>query len=146
MFIIEHTSCLGFLFNWFPLKENFLICALQCLVICFLTFIYQDIAGTLATEEAEDAAQVAKLRSALESVDHKRRKVLDFAQLLFFCAPVIPRNFLYCISYSQHMKPRYYLIVTFLLLVNYLVNSTCIFFLNFCKCGEGSVTQERLPP
>lgn len=38
--------------------------------------IYQDIAGTLAMEEAEDAAQVTKLRSALESVDHKRRKVL----------------------------------------------------------------------
>ncbi|KAG4399667.1 hypothetical protein AAZX31_08G270800 [Glycine max] len=38
----------------------------------------KDIAGTLATEEAEDAAQVAKLRSALESVDHKRRKVLCF--------------------------------------------------------------------
>ncbi|KHN22834.1 Geminivirus Rep-interacting motor protein [Glycine soja] len=35
----------------------------------------KDIAGTLATEEAEDAAQVAKLRSALESVDHKRRKL-----------------------------------------------------------------------
>ncbi|KAG5050783.1 hypothetical protein JHK87_002981 [Glycine soja] len=35
----------------------------------------KDISGTLATEEAEDAAQVAKLRSALESVDHKRRKV-----------------------------------------------------------------------
>ncbi|KAF8404705.1 hypothetical protein HHK36_009593 [Tetracentron sinense] len=34
----------------------------------------KDIAGTLATEEAEDSAQVAKLRSALESVDHKRRK------------------------------------------------------------------------
>ncbi|OMP11616.1 geminivirus Rep-interacting motor protein-like protein [Corchorus olitorius] len=31
-----------------------------------------DIAGTLATEEADDAAQVAKLHSALESVDHKR--------------------------------------------------------------------------
>jgi len=39
---------------------------------------YQDIASTLATEEAEDAAQVAKLRSALESVDHKRRKVIYF--------------------------------------------------------------------
>ncbi|CAB4314274.1 unnamed protein product [Prunus armeniaca] len=34
----------------------------------------KDIAGTLASEGAEDAAQVAKLRSALESVDHKRRK------------------------------------------------------------------------
>ncbi|ESQ31315.1 hypothetical protein EUTSA_v10003525mg [Eutrema salsugineum] len=34
----------------------------------------KDIAGTLASEEAEDAGQVAKLRSALESVDHKRRK------------------------------------------------------------------------
>ncbi|KAI5418273.1 hypothetical protein KIW84_042777 [Lathyrus oleraceus] len=37
----------------------------------------KDIAGTLATEETEDAAQVAKLRSALESVDHKRRKILQ---------------------------------------------------------------------
>ncbi|XP_057492664.1 kinesin-like protein KIN-14B [Actinidia eriantha] len=37
----------------------------------------KDIAGTLATEEAEDSAQVAKLRSALESVDHKRRKLLQ---------------------------------------------------------------------
>lgn len=37
----------------------------------------KDIAGTLATEEAEDSAQVAKLRSALESVDHKRRKILQ---------------------------------------------------------------------
>ncbi|GMJ04021.1 kinesin like protein for actin based chloroplast movement 1, KINESIN CDKA;1 ASSOCIATED 1 [Hibiscus trionum] len=37
----------------------------------------KDIAGTLATEEADDAAQVAKLRSALESVDHKRRKILQ---------------------------------------------------------------------
>uniref|UniRef100_A0A2N9IYY4 Reverse transcriptase zinc-binding domain-containing protein n=1 Tax=Fagus sylvatica TaxID=28930 RepID=A0A2N9IYY4_FAGSY len=37
----------------------------------------KDIAGTLATEEAADAAQVAKLRSALESVDHKRRKLLQ---------------------------------------------------------------------
>eukprot|EP00256_Glycine_max_P053667 XP_014620353.1 kinesin-like protein KIN-14B isoform X2 [Glycine max] len=37
----------------------------------------KDISGTLATEEAEDAAQVAKLRSALESVDHKRRKILQ---------------------------------------------------------------------
>ncbi|CAF2267055.1 unnamed protein product, partial [Brassica napus] len=33
-----------------------------------------DIAGTLA---AEDAGQVAKLRSVLESVDHKRRKILQ---------------------------------------------------------------------
>ncbi|RXH74075.1 hypothetical protein DVH24_021255 [Malus domestica] len=34
----------------------------------------KDTAGTLASEGAEDAAQVAKLRSALESVDHKRRR------------------------------------------------------------------------
>ncbi|KAI7991881.1 Serine carboxypeptidase-like 49 [Camellia lanceoleosa] len=40
----------------------------------------QDIAGTLATEEAEDSAQLAKLRSALESVDHKRRKVYILVQ------------------------------------------------------------------
>lgn len=37
----------------------------------------KDIAGTLATEDAEDASQVSKLRSALESVDHRRRKVLQ---------------------------------------------------------------------
>ncbi|PKI42104.1 hypothetical protein CRG98_037557, partial [Punica granatum] len=37
----------------------------------------KDIAGTLATEEAEDSAHVTKLRSALESVDHKRRKILQ---------------------------------------------------------------------
>ncbi|XP_074308518.1 kinesin-like protein KIN-14B [Silene latifolia] len=37
----------------------------------------KDIAGTLAMEMAEDSAQVAKLRSALESVDHKRRKILQ---------------------------------------------------------------------
>ncbi|KAL5992670.1 Kinesin-like protein KIN-14L [Asimina triloba] len=37
----------------------------------------KDIAGTLATEDAEDSTQVNKLRSALESVDHKRRKILQ---------------------------------------------------------------------
>ncbi|GAB4848791.1 Kinesin-like protein KIN-14B [Ancistrocladus abbreviatus] len=37
----------------------------------------KDIAGTLAMETAEEPAQVAKLRSALESVDHKRRKILQ---------------------------------------------------------------------
>ncbi len=37
--------------------------------------ILQDVAATLATEEAEDASQMTKLRSALESVEHKRRKV-----------------------------------------------------------------------
>ncbi|XP_059307413.1 kinesin-like protein KIN-14B isoform X2 [Lycium ferocissimum] len=37
----------------------------------------KDIAGTLATEVAEDSTHVAKLRSALESVDHKRRKILQ---------------------------------------------------------------------
>ncbi|KAK9166861.1 hypothetical protein Scep_002052 [Stephania cephalantha] len=37
----------------------------------------KDIAGTLAMEEAEDSAQVSKLRSALESVDHKRRKIMQ---------------------------------------------------------------------
>ncbi|KAG0578552.1 hypothetical protein M758_4G028600 [Ceratodon purpureus] len=36
----------------------------------------KDVAATLATEEAEDSGQVTKLRSALESVEHKRRKVL----------------------------------------------------------------------
>ncbi|KAK3019327.1 hypothetical protein RJ639_003701 [Escallonia herrerae] len=41
------------------------------------SLIDKDIAGTLATEGAEDSAQVAKLRSALESVDHKRRKILQ---------------------------------------------------------------------
>nr|AMS24254.1 kinesin 14-V protein [Marsilea vestita] len=37
----------------------------------------KDVAATLATEEAEDPGQIAKLRSALESVEHKRRKVLQ---------------------------------------------------------------------
>ncbi|KAL0917119.1 hypothetical protein M5K25_012166 [Dendrobium thyrsiflorum] len=37
----------------------------------------KDIAGTLAMEEADDQAHVNKLRSALESVDHKRRKILQ---------------------------------------------------------------------
>lgn len=37
----------------------------------------RDISGTLAAEVAEDSAQVAKLRGALESVDHKRRKILQ---------------------------------------------------------------------
>ncbi|XP_020580835.1 kinesin-like protein KIN-14L [Phalaenopsis equestris] len=37
----------------------------------------KDIAGTLAMEEAENQPHVNKLRSALESVDHKRRKILQ---------------------------------------------------------------------
>ncbi|KAL2636418.1 hypothetical protein R1flu_007897 [Riccia fluitans] len=37
----------------------------------------KDISATLATEEAEDLAQVAQLRSGLESVEHKRRKVMQ---------------------------------------------------------------------
>ncbi|KNA06256.1 hypothetical protein SOVF_182410 [Spinacia oleracea] len=37
----------------------------------------KDIAATLAMEAAEDPTTVAKLRSALESVDHKRRKILQ---------------------------------------------------------------------
>ncbi|XP_072952795.1 kinesin-like protein KIN-14L [Typha angustifolia] len=37
----------------------------------------KDIVGTLAMEEAEEVAHVSKLRSALESVDHKRRKILQ---------------------------------------------------------------------
>ncbi|KAL8127516.1 hypothetical protein AgCh_014432 [Apium graveolens] len=37
----------------------------------------KDIAGTLATEIPEDSSHVAKLRSALESVDHKRRKLVQ---------------------------------------------------------------------
>lgn len=39
------------------------------------SWMFQDVAATLATEEAEDTDQVTKLRSALESVEHKRRKV-----------------------------------------------------------------------
>ncbi|CAL1354831.1 unnamed protein product [Linum trigynum] len=35
---------------------------------------FKDIAGTLETEEAEDTTQVAKLRSALESIDHKEER------------------------------------------------------------------------
>ena len=46
------------------------------LILKFALVFYQDIAGTLATEVAEDSSQVMKLRSALESVDHKRRKVV----------------------------------------------------------------------
>lgn len=63
-----------------PVREHLLMLYSlnNVLGLYFSTFGYQDIAGTLATEEAEDAAQVAKLRSALESVDHKRRKVLYF--------------------------------------------------------------------
>ncbi|CAN6202085.1 unnamed protein product [Urochloa humidicola] len=37
----------------------------------------KDIAGTLAMEEADDPAHVSKLCSALESVDHKRRKIMQ---------------------------------------------------------------------
>lgn len=37
----------------------------------------KDIADTLSTEVAEDSIHVAKLRSALESVDAKRRKILQ---------------------------------------------------------------------
>ncbi|BBN04338.1 hypothetical protein MPTK1_3g03760 [Marchantia polymorpha subsp. ruderalis] len=37
----------------------------------------KDVAATLATEEAEEIAQVAQLRSGLESVEHKRRKVMQ---------------------------------------------------------------------
>ncbi|KAL2957247.1 hypothetical protein AAZX31_18G134600 [Glycine max] len=61
-----HTDALGQLF--FEYSKRVYTSQLQHL---------KDIAGTLATEEAEDAAQVAKLRSALESVDHKRRKILQ---------------------------------------------------------------------
>ncbi|KAJ7559928.1 hypothetical protein O6H91_04G107000 [Diphasiastrum complanatum] len=37
----------------------------------------KDLSATLATEEAEDLLQITKLRSALESVEHKRRKILQ---------------------------------------------------------------------
>eukprot|EP00252_Welwitschia_mirabilis_P022530 TRINITY_DN6116_c0_g1_i1.p1 TRINITY_DN6116_c0_g1~~TRINITY_DN6116_c0_g1_i1.p1 ORF type:complete len:1294 (-),score=319.31 TRINITY_DN6116_c0_g1_i1:306-4187(-) len=37
----------------------------------------KDIAGTLSAEEAEDLSNVVRLRSALESVEHKRRKILQ---------------------------------------------------------------------
>ncbi|KAG6387316.1 hypothetical protein SASPL_152503 [Salvia splendens] len=47
------------------------------ILISTVILVHKDIAGTLATEAAEDFAQVAKLRSALESVDHKRRKILQ---------------------------------------------------------------------
>lgn len=47
-------------------RSGFLRCDCGC---------FQDVAATLATEEAEDVDQVTKLRSALESVEHKRRKV-----------------------------------------------------------------------
>lgn len=54
--------------------EDVLLSLWNYYILCY-SFLCQDIAGTLATEEAEDTAQVSKLRSALESVDHKRRKV-----------------------------------------------------------------------
>nr|GEW57478.1 hypothetical protein [Tanacetum cinerariifolium] len=38
---------------------------------------YPNIVGKLATEAAENSSQVAKLRSAHESIDHKRRKAGD---------------------------------------------------------------------
>ena len=50
------------------------------ILISTVILVHKDIAGTLATEAAEDSAQVAKLRSALESVDHKRRKVCIIAR------------------------------------------------------------------
>eukprot|EP01018_Ginkgo_biloba_P002957 Gb_34369 [translate_table: standard] len=36
----------------------------------------KDVAGTLAMEEAEDLNEITKLRSGLESIEHKRRKLL----------------------------------------------------------------------
>jgi hypothetical protein len=77
-----------------PLKlEHFLMLYslnnVQLFCFYFFIFVYQDIAGTLATEEAEDAAQVSKLRSALESVDHKRRKVICFFNFLICMAVCI---------------------------------------------------------
>ncbi|XP_024538534.1 kinesin-like protein KIN-14L [Selaginella moellendorffii] len=37
----------------------------------------KDVAATLATEDADDLSQISKLRSALESVEHKRRRILQ---------------------------------------------------------------------
>jgi hypothetical protein len=82
-------------FTVIPLKpEHFLLLyslnnVQLCFCFYFFIFVYQDIAGTLATEEAEDAAQVSKLRSALESVDHKRRKVICFFNFLICMAVCI---------------------------------------------------------
>ncbi|KAK8967254.1 Geminivirus Rep-interacting motor protein [Platanthera guangdongensis] len=61
-----HTDALGLLLSEYT--KRVYISQLQHL---------KDIAGTLAMEEAEDQAHVNKLRSALESVDHKRRKILQ---------------------------------------------------------------------
>lgn len=88
-------------------------------------FLYQDIAGTLATEDAEDASQVSKLRSALESVDHRRRKVGHFhlATVFVFSAfflflSWIGLQFLDILQYHTY-KIRF-LIVTECFLIRYL--------------------------
>lgn len=84
-----------------------------------LPFLFQDIAGTLATEEAEDLAAVNKLRSALESVDHKRRKVdirlfllvnLPNACILLGNLELCPywnpsRNYLYVLHFFKNFCP-----------------------------------------
>ncbi|KAF2283909.1 hypothetical protein GH714_017127 [Hevea brasiliensis] len=71
-FWLEQWFCSGGLsFSYHPVIEDG--DALEY-VILLIKLWCEDIAGTLSTEEAEDATQVGKLRSALESVDHKRRK------------------------------------------------------------------------
>lgn len=64
-------------------------------------WLYQDIAGTLATKGAKDSTQEAKLRSALESIDHKRRKVTENLNLSLSCGScfVIPGLFI-LVSYE----------------------------------------------
>lgn len=59
------------------------------------------IAGTLATEIAEDSTQVAKLRSAMERVDHKRRKVAQRQLWLFNNF-----SFMFLFSYVLDEQPK----------------------------------------
>lgn len=58
---------------------------------CSNSILYQDIADTLSTEVAEDSIHVAKLRSALESVDAKRRKVRQLIELLLLLIYLISK-------------------------------------------------------
>ncbi|TKY58711.1 Kinesin protein KCA1 [Spatholobus suberectus] len=69
-----HTDALGQLL--FEYSKRVYTSQLQHLKT-FITFHGKILLVPWRTEEAEDAAQVAKLRSALESVDHKRRKILQ---------------------------------------------------------------------
>lgn len=92
------------------------------LLLVLTLSLYQDIAGTLATEIAEDSAQVAKLRSALESVDHKRRKVANGRKLFIFYS-----IFLHICVFSFYFK-------IFWFEVNCLVSESTNFFSRIKAC------------